>query len=254
MLFSEQLLFLLTFLISVCTPTYIYHRRKMVMAKSLQKFSKKRVFKVTLINLSINVTMYIFFLILLLSILFKTSDMSRLIVMVAMSSLVVIGLSFYGSGIYVASITHKAFTLPELKNLDSYKTQHIATHIFHGPISHVLIFSGYIIVFLLLSVLDIFTGRGSAGVTQYLWGSGAILGLFFGLAQIFNGSIPYQFVTSLVTFLIQLMYAQKTHHSIYEYSVATYFVGFSISFLLVSLIYYFYRGRHKENIWDLSGH
>lgn len=254
MFIYEQLIFLLTFLIAIGTPTYIYHRKKMVKAKSLQKFSKKRVFKVTLINLSINVAMYIFFLIMLLTILFKTPHTSRLIIMVAMSSLVVLGLSFYGSGIYVASITHKAFTLPELKNLESYKTQHIATHIFHGPISHVLMFSGYTIAFFLLSILDIFTGRGSLGIAPYIFGCGAVLGWFFGMSQIFNGSIPYQFLTSVATFMILLMYAQKTHHSIFRYSVATYFIGFSISFLLTALFYYFYRGRYKDNIWDLSGH
>jgi hypothetical protein len=254
MFIYEKLLFLLTFLVIIGTPTYIFYRLQMVRPKSPQRFSKRRVLKVTLLNLSMNVTMYVYFLILLLSILFKQASYSRPVIGVALSSLVVLGLSLYGSGIYVASITHKAFTLPELKSLKSFQTQHLATHIFHGPISHVLIFTGYTFALALLSVLDIFSGRGTAQLVPWLFGCGIILGIFFGISQIFNGSIPYQFITALFAFALLLMYSNLTEHRLLEYSVATYYVGFSLSFLVSAVIYYFYRGRHKENIWDLSGH
>jgi hypothetical protein len=189
-----------------------------------------------------------------ITLLLKAQRINTFNIIVLVLFFMVTGFSFYGNGIYITSVVLEAFTLPELKRLSSFKTQFVVTHLFHGPISHILIYSGYIIALFLLGILDMLTGQGSLRVIPYLLICGAIVGIMYALGQIFNGTIPYQFFTCLFSLIAFIAFLGFKQFSLFGFSIASYFFSFAITFLISSFVYYLLKGRKKDNIWDLSGY
>ena len=253
MFIYELLLFVLTLTLVVGVPLYIFFRNRMVKSSKVQIHPRKRVLKITLINLSLNTIIYLIFLTMLITLLLKGHKIDLSVVITSILFLLITGLSFYGNGIYITSIVLEAYTLPELKSLSSFKTQFIATHLFHGPISHILIYSGYILALLLLGILDVLTGRGTLILAPYLLACGIVVGVMYAWGQIFNGTIPYQFLTCLFSLFALMIFLSLKQASLFNFSVASYFFGFAITFLLSGLVYFLLKGRNKENFWDLSG-
>lgn len=251
MFLYEVLLFILTATLILGVPFYEFFRKRMVSSER-QIFSRRRVVKVTIINLGLNIAVYLIFLAMLIILLLKIQEINYQIILVSITFLIVTGLAFYGNGIYITSIVIEAFTLPELKKLNSFKIQFVATHLFHGPISHILIYSSYIIALFLLGLLDILTGKGSLIFIPYLMICGIVTGIMHALGQILNGTIPYQFLTSVILFILFLFFIYFKGSSLFGFSVASYFFSFSVAFLLSGLLYFFLKGR-REIIRSLLG-
>ena len=255
MYLHEILLILLTGVLILGAPIYMFFRRKMVEKPAVEGFRRKRVLKVTSINIFINMIVYLIFLLMLISILYKQGTFDIEIIFLTIIFLGITGLPFYGNGIYITSVVLEAFTLPDLRRLKSFKTQFIATHLFHGPIGHVLIYSGYILALFLLSIMDIVTGDGASLSPVVIGVCGLAVGIIYSIAQAFNGTIPYQFVTSLAAFLIfVIVHSARVHGLLFDYSLSTFFFFFSIAFLITSLVYLVWKAKKTENIWDMSGY
>lgn len=154
-------------------PSYIYFRNSMTnQSKSEADFSRRRVVKLTTINLFLNSLAMFYFLYVFYSIsreIYVYNYFQTLTILVAIFA---IFLTFYGNGMYITSIVLEAYTLPQIRHLPQFKTQFLATHLFHGPISHILIYSGWLIFFLCMAVLDLFRIGSNYTIWPILLGGG----------------------------------------------------------------------------------
>lgn len=257
---EKVLLFLLTFSVVIGVPSYIFFREKMVKKpQNLRVHSRRRVVLLTAVNLALNLLVATFFSTFLLLILNRANFLfdQRLIALV-LGYLLAMGLTFYGNGIYITSVVLENFTLPELRSLKAFKTQFIVTHLFHGPISHILIYSGWILVLLILSILDLHLPL-STPESQWLilLIAGGILGAFFSIGQIYNGTAFYQFLTGTISAYVTAYLLLVKQVSLSVVPITSYFVGFLISFELVIATYLIYLLILKLNgghvIWGSSG-
>ena len=243
----EMLIIILTGGILIGTPLYIYFRTQMI--KSTGEFHKKRILKITAINLVLMISVYLFFLAILLSILYQQEGIiSYTNLIVAGITLIVLGICFYGNGIYITSIVIEAFTPLDLKKSKSFNIQDNVIHLFHGPISHTLIYSGYIIIFFLFSIME----KNSNPTTSLLYTMvvcGIITGIMYTIAQSFNGTILYQFITSLSIFVIVITRYGTNIISVFNYSLQTFFFFFLVSFLITSSVYILYMRKRTKSIW-----
>jgi len=238
-------------------PIYIFFRKKMLQNPAENGFNKRRVFKIVAINIILNITASLTFILILVSMLSGQwfIGLNKSILIITIIYLIIIGLCSYGNGMYITSVVIETFTPPALRGKKSFKTQFIATHLFHGPISHILIYSGYIIVLFLLGVIDFDMGNTTSLLPWIMVICGLCAGVIYSAAQNFNGTILYQWITALITGVIFIStFFTEIITSLFEYSFATFYFFFSLAFLMTSLGYLFLRKRRGENLWDMSGY
>ncbi len=249
---------LLILLLSVCfwigVPSFIYFRLKMLKERKFPRYSKRRVLKVTLVNLAINIGILVFFAAILGSLLLSAQQLDSTDLLFTLLFLITMGLIFYGYGLYIAAIVLESYTLPALRNAKAFKIQFIATHLFHGIISHVLIYSGYFIVLLMLSLLEMSTGQGTSLPSSFFLSTGAVSGTMYAGIQVFNGTMPYQFVTAAVVLACLLLYADSSNEALFAFSLSSYLLAFLLSFLFIEALYFLVKGRKKARLWDWSGY
>jgi hypothetical protein len=241
-------------------PGYIFFRERMVKKPLHQRsHSGRRVVKLTAINFVLNLMAALYFTSFFVLILQRTSYLHNPLLLVQiMIYLIIVWLTFYGNGIYLTSIVLEDFTLPDLRVVKSFKTQFIATHLFHGPISHILIYSGWMSVMLILAIVDSYLKLSIP--TSYwpiLLVSGGMLGVLFAFGQIYNGTAVYQFMTGTVSSVIIAVILIFNQISLSFVPVAAYFVGFAIAFELSLGSYLSYllvlKIKKKHVVWDKSG-
>lgn len=192
-------------------------------------FTYRRVVILTLTNIAVISTVYLFFQLMFISVLHFHFPDSSLSIFISILFLLTTGITFYGSGIYITSIVLEAYTLPHLTKVNAYKTQFIATRLFHGPISHFLIYSGYIFALFLLALLELFSPYilKTHALVSLL---GLPIGIVFALAQIYNTTYRYQLVVSLFCFVIfSILRTQLQHNG----TLSIYFLLFSASVVTV---------------------
>lgn len=253
--FEEFLLLLLPIAAIFGVPLYIFLREKMVRKKA-SNFSRKRVIKLTLVNFFLNTAVALYFLTLFSLIISRAFSLNFQNVFLATAFLTMICLTFYGNGIYITSIALEAFTLPQLRFNKQFKTQFIATHLFHGPISHVFIYSGWILALLFLSILDLANQPLTVTVSPYLMVlAGGVVGVYYAGAQIYNGTVPYQFITGIFSLLIFSATLMMFGLSLLDYPVSSFFFGFIVAFIITLTGYFIFETTQGENVdWDRSGY
>lgn len=224
-------------------------------APERQHFSRRRVFHVTFTNILLNsfIGLHLFSLFLY--------SYNQLIVplftnqLISLLFLVCAGLTFYGNGIYITSIILEAYTLPHLKSLKEFHTQFIATHLFHGPISHVLIYSGWPTCLLLLTLLNqtsIFPPVSPELSVILAIGAG-LAGFGYAVAQIYNKTAPYQIITIFTGLTIFSLLNFPLHQLAFTNYINIYFFSFSSSAFLLLSIYIARTKLSGKNInWYLK--
>lgn len=231
MLTYELSLIILSLLVLVGTPTYVFFRNKMVRHQIVGKggFTYRRVVTLTLTNIAVISTVYLFFQLMFISVLHFQFPTSSLSIFISILFLLTTGITFYGSGIYITSIVLEAYTLPHLTKVTAFKTQFIATRLFHGPISHFLIYSGFIFAFFLLAILELFSPYV---LKPHLWVSllGLPIGIIYALAQIYNKTYRYQLVVSLFCLAFFSILRTQIQHS---GTLSMYFLLFSAALVTV---------------------
>ena len=258
---TEFLLVFLSISYVVGTPAYIFFRNRMGKKKGNThpiRFPKAKVFKVTAINILLVILVSTNFFALLLSVLLRGFLPTPGIVLAISLFVATTCMAFYGSGIYTTSIVLEGYTLPELRDIKAFKTQFIATHLFHGPISHILIYSGFQFGLLALSYLDTVIPIRHRLTTPILLlaALGTLLGFIFALSQIYNRTHPYQLISGIICLSgLAILMAMQTG-VIFREPLFIFSLGFFISFCLSLSMYivgrmYFY----KEKVdWDASGY
>jgi hypothetical protein len=192
-------------------------------------YTYRRVVTLTLTNIAVISTVYLFFQLMFISVLHFQFPYSSFSIFISILFLLASGITFYGCGIYITSIVLEAYTLPRLKKQNAFKTQFIATRLFHGPISHFLIYSGFIFAFFLLAILELFSPfvMEPHPLVSLL---GLPIGIIYALAQIYNKTYRYQLVVSLFCLFIFLILRTQIQHS---GTLSMYFLLFSVAFVIV---------------------
>lgn len=220
---NSIILLTLSFGVTVGVPLYILFRDKMgkELANNLN-FSRRRVFKLTAINLTLNSLIGLVLLGMFLNLLILFNSFSIYHIALALLFFVSAGTTFYGNGIYITSIILEAYTLPQLQRIKEFKTQFIATHLFHGPISHVLIYSGWPIAMFFLSLLELTSLQDTNFPGGLLIIGGMATAIAYSVGQIYNHTYLYHLVTnSVLGIILSISFLiAKDLGPIYIYSLA----------------------------------
>jgi len=151
--------------------------------------------------------------------------------------------------VYITSIVLEYYTLPQIKRLREFNTQFIATHLFHGPISHILVYSGWLLVLLLLSLLDLI--QPSAFKTQMfmqLLLLGSLTGIIYATAQIYNGTATFQLITGIFAATTLATFLGFNQFDLLISPVALYFSGLLLTFNSTLAIYFIHKKVVGEKI------
>lgn len=168
----------------IFAPIYLFYRIKITRNhedRHLSYYTKRRIFNVTSIELFI----VIVGLIILSSLLIAIKARENLFVFnnyevgIFIAFFVLCITVAFGVGSYVTSIITEQYTLKDLKNHSSFNTLFLVNEFYHGPVSHVLMFSSGITLFFLIALLEYF--NPIKYVSPILLFSYFIYGIFFGL-------------------------------------------------------------------------
>ncbi|MBI2103606.1 hypothetical protein HYT59_01220 [Candidatus Woesebacteria bacterium] len=249
------LLFILTVAIALGAPSYMFYRQKMVELSSGENHTKKRVLKLTIVNVFLNLFVAALFLALFFLVISQAISVNQIIIFLSILFFLTMFLTFYGNGIYITAIVLESYTLQGLKRSTSYGTQFIATHLFHGPISHILVYSGWLLVIFTLSLLEVFVStefyQGLMFLTLIL---GTIAGLVYALGQIYNRTARFQFITGLVCLVFFVLVLAILDIPFLRLPLVSYFFGLILSFNLTLLVYFLTEKlRGREAIWYSAG-
>lgn len=242
----------------VGVPFYIFLRTKMVRQLKKGRHNKTRVLRLTIINILLVTLMSLQFCIIFGLLLLRGFETNAINITFLLIFLLTLCLAYYGNGIYITSIILEDFTLPNLKKITSFKTQFIATHLFHGPISHLLIYTSMMYSLMILALFDIFNQSRASDTSSVnlLIVYGAIAGLLFGIGQIYNGTYPYQLIASIIAYIF-FQYTTTIYPTTFELTpVGSYFYGYIISVNVSLISYIIYRRALYNELpnWDASGH
>lgn len=239
---------------TIVAPSFLLYRKRMSRDKKPENHSKKTIFRFTAFNLALNSLGYFGFMLIFLGIFTKPGIVYNLpLILIATFFLLASAVTFYGCGIYMTAVIIETITPHELRKVPYFRRQFTATDLFHGPISHVIIFSGFIVAGALLCVLDLITGPTLDSIPRLILVSGALLGLSMGYAQIINGSAPYQTVTGIICVIALLILDKILGWNFTNSLVGVYMIGFIVTFLLLNLYTITFRWKWK-NIWGRSGY
>lgn len=197
--FSTFILLGLSVGVSVGAPLYILFRDKMgKRLAQVSNYSRRRVFKLTVINLTLNILVGSILIGMFLNLLMLSKAFGFFQIVCSLLFFISAGATFYGNGIYITSIVLEAYTLPQIQRVKEFKTQFIATHLFHGPISHVLIYSGWPVAMFFLALLEHLSLTGFL-YPKYLLIVGAMTtAVAYSIGQIYNHTAPYQMITNTI--------------------------------------------------------
>lgn len=239
---------------ALAAPPFLRFRERMSKNSKPETYSKKSVIKFTTLNIFINSLAYFGFMLIFLSIITKPGIVFDLqLFLTAAFFLLASGITFYGCGIYLTAVIIDTLTPIRVRNTPNLRKQLLATSLFHGPISHIIIFSGFIVSGALLAALDLSTGPTPDALPKLVLVSGAILGLSMGYAQITNGTAPYQTVTGLICVAALFLLDKIGNWKFTESPMGIYMVGFFVTFLLLNVYYFNFHWKWK-NLWGRAGY
>src|SRR3990172_2097496 len=161
---------------AIAAPQFLRFREKMSKNSNPETYSKKQVIRFTALNIFLNSFAYFGFMLIFLSIITKPDVVFTFpLYLTSAFFLLAAGVTFYGCGIYLTSVIIDTLTPKEARKTPELRKQLLATTMFHGPISHIIIFSGFIVSGALLAMLDLSTGPTLDTLPRYILVSGAIL-------------------------------------------------------------------------------
>lgn len=229
---QEIAVYVLTLGEIIGVPTYIMLRNSMEKnnSKPTVTYSKRRIIRLLLVNFVLNslgALLSLFMLTHLANMDFFQSIEGILFFLIYAGALLC---TYYGNGMYIASITIEAYFMHSKPDLHSNGFK--ALKHFHGPISHLIIHTSWLVVILGLASLD-----GLAGVQENVnWIplviAGSCVGMGHALAQFYSKTAKYQFITGFLCLVSFFMIFQSMDFSVRETIYGSFFAGAIITYCL----------------------
>ncbi len=230
---QELAVYILTIAEITGVPAYIMLRNSMEKnnAKPTVTYSKRRIVRLLLVNFVLNslgALWSLFMLMNLDSMNFFQSVEGMLFFLIYAGALLC---TYYGNGMYIASITIEAYFWHSKP--DPHSNGFKALKHFHGPISHLIIHTGWLVVLLGLASLD-----GLAGLRENLnWIPLTIAGVCAGAghaaSQFYSKTAKYQFITGFLCLVSFFMIFQSMDFSVRKTIYGSFFAGAIITYCLI---------------------
>lgn len=225
---------------------YLYIRKKMVHS-IVHRYTKSRILKVSFAYMSIMLYALLLVTTNLVGILLSgTVPYTDGTIVLSLLIVLMLGITMFGAGMYTVSILAEAYTTTTLKHSSGFEKLHLAIYLSHGPISHIFMNSGYIIIFFLLSILSSILHISGNELVPLFQIIGIIFGVLFGVAQIANGTALFQYTTTTTCFLIYCALAFINPDLLVFNSNSAFFVWASIVQSGVLGLYIFQRLLRKQ--------
>lgn len=229
---QEFAVYALTFAEIVGVPMYMKFRTNMKLhnAKASINYSKKRIIRLLMVNFFLNSigTLWSIFMFFRLSNMrfFESTEGILFFLMYAGAVLC----TYYGNGLYIASVTIEAYLWNSLGNIDSNALKALK-HII-GPVSHLIIHTGWLVALLGLASLD-----GLTNVRENLnWAPLVIAGICVGIghaaSQFYSKTAKYQFITGFLCLIAFFMIFQGMDFSVRKTIYGSFFAGAIITYCL----------------------
>lgn len=239
---------------SLAAPSFLYFRRKMSKEKAPEKQSRKRILRFTAFNLILNSLAYFGIMLTFLSVITKPGViMTPTLTIISTFFLLAGAVTFYGCGMYITAVITETLTPQQFRKLPYFRRQFIATNMLHGPVSHTIMFSGFIVAGALLVILDMITGTPLESLPRLFLVCGALLGLSMGYAQIVNGSAPFHTITGIISVIALVILDRFNDWKFTGSPIGVYMMGFLITFLILNIYTIMFRWKWK-NLWNRSGY
>lgn len=235
----------LTLVYSVGFPFYNRYRSKMK-AKVTQKFSTIKIFKHVAINQVLNLFILLFLFSNLEWMLRGSLDHGTNVLFLILF-ITSISTASFGSGMYVTSIIIDSYTLPRLRKYVEFKVQFIAEHLFHGVLSHSLVYCSYISSFLFLSLYEISIPLRLSDSNNLLLFAGMVFGFAFAVSQIQIDTHLYPFMAAVIACIIMAIVVKGFQINVLDFRFSSYYLGFLTGEILTNIVNFlniFHSGRN----------
>lgn len=246
-----QLLYLLLLSGAITTPVYLRMRSRMTHKlhstdKPLKYYTHRRVVKFTILVIFMGLVLNLFMLAIFLAIKSRDSalgnlsdnDMFTLGLLLAAASIIATG-----EGLYISSVILERFTLRGLRDDPQFSRQTVATKLFHGPISHIMIYTSMFAGFLILSLTELthpFRLVDNLTLVGYVV-AGILAGLIYYYAQVYNLTWRYQLPGALIVLALHLSVLVGLGGLSLNLPFNLFFLVYELIYVGLLLNRYFYR-------------
>jgi hypothetical protein len=187
-------LFSLQIIGTLATPIYLSVRGNM--PRRISHYSKKKIIRAITTHFLMMFFITFHFIVILYALLNSQSEVSQQLLFYNALEVVFLSAALYGSGMYIASV------LFEMLN----KKHSYITRIIHGPISHIIMFGGYLCAFGNLSNISHFTA--SSDIAFVPWQSLVLLGIIGGYSSGISAiSSGIAYIFAIASILIGLFFS-----------------------------------------------
>lgn len=242
---SFNILLIATLSLYIITPLYTSIRGKIQrnyvdQDQPIKFYSRKRILRLVLMNMAIVLMTLLLVMTVVNTLKAQTgsdtwhSSELQVLWLIFLACCVVC----YGSGAYIASIVSEEYTLNKLEKMQEFKVLNLPVKLFHGPISHIMIFSGGLVILWLLALLEIALELKTESplVTVQYFICGVAFGVMYAIAQIRNLTWKDQLAWMGFISLIFVVTTATSAIDIYGKPILMFNLGNSFSLMLILLL------------------
>lgn len=243
---------------TIGAPIYFWER--FLMTKRLHHgdrgkafYNSTRILSLLATNMLITVIVLLIFFAILLSVkneeglyLWSATQLGILLLFIIFCSFI-----GYGAGMYITAVTSEVFVLKNIVRTREFKTLDMAHKIFHGPISHVLVFSGAVYAFLTICLMESTIPTAVLAQQTFLMPSylivGVLLGIILGAICIRSFTWEHQLPWTMLAFVLLLIFilTKQLDLSVHLFTLMTLFlIAMTNLVFLVEILWANYHGKH----------
>ncbi|MCL5432634.1 MAG: hypothetical protein M1524_00770 [Patescibacteria group bacterium] len=244
----------------IISPIYLFYRVKVTNEwvrkdKHLSFYTRDRIFKITSLQLILILCALslLFWLLIAIKMRGSFSDFERPELIIVAFFLIISLIISFGGGAYASSVITEQFTLNGLKQHPAFNTLLLVNEFYHGPVSHVLVHSGALVLLLLICFFEKFNPLTQTDILRfYLY---VIYGIIFGLSVLFvfirTQTWKHQMPVALITNIIQIVFLVTVGISIYRIPFNVFFLcANSLLSLGLIIIFIHHKLRHTYYRYD----
>lgn len=228
----------LAFTILSGIPLYLYFRKKMSQRKIKYIKVEKRVVKLTLINIILTLIITVQLLGIFINVLLRKNSYDMPTIILSIFFITTGYLIFYGAGMYITSIVIEDYVKSAFEKNKSLFIPLQVIKLFHGPLSHILLYCGCLFALLELSLLDyIRPAMLDSSAIPIPIILGLLGGIFWTACAIASKTYRYQLV--VVIFCIVLLGSLSIWQgiNIILFPIYSFFFNVCIAFI-ISFVFY----------------